>query len=535
VRLVSPIEQHLGGGISLLVRSASFDREGRVKAEVEAWHGRIVHSDVLTLSKAAARKRFASTLLGRVGGLTESEADAGLLALGSNLVARLANKGGRVDGPGAKTGLGLNAPAPWPYDVDGAALLDEIVTLCRRLVAAAPTNSDAVTDAGCRRPERTRGVAKLLAGGEVDSESPSILILQELRQLFDEHSALLTSEEIVKHLTEKESRWWAEWKNGKPITPQALAQLLKPFGIHSHKWRDGSKTLRGYRRSDCEEVFCRYLRVETPQSPHAQESPTYDEIETPQDNSAVATTDDCNLLKTKDVATVPSQNRENKETKKRSARSLSIEGKKKFPGHLSLEELADRNTANLCEGPALLVGRDFGHRVVHNGVWGELIEVAGQPCRGNDGRWYVAAQSYPAMVPVEEIFQPMGDMWMEELGETGSADGEGNATELGSRQRNFDDVFTRQLRIGSTQSARSRESMPHDEMDSAQDAEAVANETFDEKQGDTAGRVGWAIWIDLDSERAVNVTDWREHRGLWFALTETGYRVPASEIEFVDD
>jgi hypothetical protein len=48
-------------------------------------------------------------------------------------------------------------------------------------------------------------------------------------------------------------------------------------------------------------------------------------------------------------------------------------------------------------------------------------------------------------------------------------------------------------------------------------------------------RNGWAIWHNRDYDAAVNVTGWGERDGQWFALTDTGCGVPASEIEFVDE
>jgi len=41
----------------------------------------------------------------------------------------------------------------------------------------------------------------------------------------------LTSEAIIAELVKKPDRPWADWKNGKAITPKALAALLKPFNI----------------------------------------------------------------------------------------------------------------------------------------------------------------------------------------------------------------------------------------------------------------------------------------------------------------
>jgi putative DNA primase/helicase len=53
---------------------------------------------------------------------------------------------------------------------------------------------------------------------------------------------------------------WAEWKNGKPITQVQLARVLKPFGIAPEViWLKGGGTPRGYKRSQFEDAWERYL------------------------------------------------------------------------------------------------------------------------------------------------------------------------------------------------------------------------------------------------------------------------------------
>jgi hypothetical protein len=248
-------------------------------------------------------------------------------------------------------------------------------------------------------PERARAVAKLMAGSEADSESARILILQDLRAMFDEQGEQLTSDEVVKQLAEMESRPWGEWKNGKPISKVGLARLLKPFRIKPAHWRNGGVTERGYQRSDFEEVFARYIGIESAQSAHAQESTVYSEINSAQDTPSVPTANDCNPLEINDVPTVPSQNGGNGRV-----RVIS-------------EILADQQAGDIHDGPALWIGRDLGHSVIVEGVQGELINVTGEAVRGADGRWYVAARGFPYKFPVDEIFQPAGDAWMESLDE----------------------------------------------------------------------------------------------------------------------
>src|SRR5205085_3761557 len=199
----------------------------------------------------------------------------------------------------------------------------------------------AIADAvGGTWPERARAVAKLLAGSEADSESARILILQDLRQMFDEHGEQVTSDEVVKQLAEMESRPWAEWKNGKPISKVGLARLLKPFGIKPGHWRNGGVTERGYQRGDFEEVFARYIGIDSAHSAHAQESTAYSHNNSAQDTPSVPTANGGNSLEINDVPSVPSQNGGNGKV-----RAIS-------------EILADQRAGNIHDGPALWLEHD---------------------------------------------------------------------------------------------------------------------------------------------------------------------------------
>jgi hypothetical protein len=60
-----------------------------------------------------------------------------------------------------------------------------------------------------------------------------------------------------------EGRPWAEWRNGEPITPAALARLLAPFGIVPRTHRDGEHTFKGYLHRDFHEAFAVYLGDQT--------------------------------------------------------------------------------------------------------------------------------------------------------------------------------------------------------------------------------------------------------------------------------
>lgn len=147
----------------------------------------------------------------------------------------------------------------------------------------------AIADAaGGEWPRLAREAALTFSAVEPETESNKVLLLRDLIAIFDERGERIESEKIVTALIEIEGHPWAEGRHGKPITKTGLARLLRPFGIHPKKWRDGDNTLRGYEQSDFTEIFARYIDFQTPQTPHATESTTYEESQTPHGNSSVA-------------------------------------------------------------------------------------------------------------------------------------------------------------------------------------------------------------------------------------------------------
>jgi Protein of unknown function (DUF3631) len=110
-------------------------------------------------------------------------------------------------------------------------------------------------------PKRARNAALVLSGDSADGGSIRTQLLADIRLLLsDETIKGLTSEAIVGELVKKPDRPWTDWKNGKAITPKALAGLLRPFGIFPHQLSVGDgKELRGYARHALENAFSCYL------------------------------------------------------------------------------------------------------------------------------------------------------------------------------------------------------------------------------------------------------------------------------------
>jgi len=111
---------------------------------------------------------------------------------------------------------------------------------------------------GADWPERIREAAATLVARESESIGP--LLLADIKTILDEKQTDRTaSEELCQMLTGIEGRPWADWKNGKPITPNQLARLLRPFNIVSDSVRIGTRTPKGYYLHQFAEAFDRYL------------------------------------------------------------------------------------------------------------------------------------------------------------------------------------------------------------------------------------------------------------------------------------
>ena len=115
---------------------------------------------------------------------------------------------------------------------------------------------------GADWPERIRDAAAALAPRESESVGP--MLLADIRTTFEERALdRLASVEICEALTAMEGRPWAEWKASKgapkPLTPNQLARLLKPFGIApTGTIRVGNRTPKGYYRHQFAEAWDRY-------------------------------------------------------------------------------------------------------------------------------------------------------------------------------------------------------------------------------------------------------------------------------------
>jgi putative DNA primase/helicase len=258
----------------------------------------------------------------------------------------------------------------------------------------------AIADAaGNDWPRLAREVALASSSVEPEAESTKILLLRDLKALFDEYGERLESEKIITSLIEMEGRPWAEVSRGKSLTKTGLASKLRPFRVHPIKWRDSETTVRGYEKANFTEVFARYIGIETPQSPHATESITYEECETPQAQSPVAF---CNVSKSNeinDVASVASRDTGKGEEIHCPPQMTDEEYTRLYAssGVTNLNTWLSESKARADQKPKL------GAAIWRNGENDQPVTVVADLGTGTDGRRYVSIQGSSAGVPLDEI------------------------------------------------------------------------------------------------------------------------------------
>jgi Protein of unknown function (DUF3631) len=122
--------------------------------------------------------------------------------------------------------------------------------------------------AGGEWPKRAREAARTLSGDGHEAIS-DVELLRDIRTAFGDLD-VITSADLVATLVTDSERPWATWGRGeRPLTPNGLARLLKPFTIISETVHPlGRPHVKGYRRVHFEEAWAGYLSGQnTPSQP----------------------------------------------------------------------------------------------------------------------------------------------------------------------------------------------------------------------------------------------------------------------------
>ena len=111
-------------------------------------------------------------------------------------------------------------------------------------------------------PERARRALLTDHTAHLDDDSKLSVLLGDIRDIFADKAAdgRLPSSKLINELVAIEGHPWAEYSgDGKPLTQNQLARLLRPLGIAPELARVGDKPLRTYQLHQFIEHFERYL------------------------------------------------------------------------------------------------------------------------------------------------------------------------------------------------------------------------------------------------------------------------------------
>lgn len=86
-------------------------------------------------------------------------------------------------------------------------------------------------------------------------------LLRDIKAVFDSSNAKkLSTALLISQLCADAESPWSTFKNGKPVTPRELANLLSAFEIKSKNLRLGNdEVIKGYERAQFDDAFARYV------------------------------------------------------------------------------------------------------------------------------------------------------------------------------------------------------------------------------------------------------------------------------------
>jgi hypothetical protein len=90
-----------------------------------------------------------------------------------------------------------------------------------------------------------------------EMQTPGVRLLAACREIFARGATFKPTTELIFNLIPRDEEPWGRWNKGSPITDEALAKLLRPYGIRPG--RDKRQKYRGYHAADFVEAWARYL------------------------------------------------------------------------------------------------------------------------------------------------------------------------------------------------------------------------------------------------------------------------------------
>lgn len=142
-----------------------------------------------------------------------------------------------------------------PFDLENDRLAEMLLPLMAVATVVAPD----------RLPELEEYAESIQAKErEAERQSPGVMLLAACRDIFAPPKGkpyspgrFISTSDLILRLVVREEEPWATFTRGGTITPEAMATLLRPYGIQST--RNKTQTARGYTGRAFEEAWARYL------------------------------------------------------------------------------------------------------------------------------------------------------------------------------------------------------------------------------------------------------------------------------------
>jgi hypothetical protein len=153
-----------------------------------------------------------------------------------------------------------------PLDIENDRMADLLMPLQTVLLLDGDERRDTLSAYAASLEEREK---------RPESQSWGIKLLTSCREIFDgeEDTTFIATADLIERLVSRTEEIWHRWNRGQGMTDEALANLLRPYGIRPT--HNKTKTKRGYYVSDFQDAFQRYLvSLEKPSSPSIPSSPS---------------------------------------------------------------------------------------------------------------------------------------------------------------------------------------------------------------------------------------------------------------------
>ncbi|MFZ5834712.1 MAG: DUF3631 domain-containing protein [Pseudomonadota bacterium] len=125
--------------------------------------------------------------------------------------------------------------------------------------------------AGGGWPERARSAALKMAGAELEVTGQEGSLLADIAAAFANVNRLSTAD-LLAALVADDTKPYATWARGKPMTARHLAKRLQGYKIFPRNIRTGGEIQKGYLRADFADVFARYIPT-SPDTPFLSATP----------------------------------------------------------------------------------------------------------------------------------------------------------------------------------------------------------------------------------------------------------------------